>query len=103
MSGLLGKADLAANTDTSLYAVPDDTVATVNLNLCNRSAAAVSVRIAVHTGALSNADYLEYDSLIPARGLLERTGLAMSAGETLTVRASGTGISARAHGFEENE
>jgi len=103
MSGLLGKADLAANTDTSLYTVPDDTVATVNLNLCNRSAAAVSVRIAVRAGALTDTDYLEYDSVIPPRGLLERTGLAMSAGETLTVRANGNGISARAHGFEENQ
>jgi len=103
MSGLLGKADLAANTDTSLYTVPAQTIATVNLNLCNRSAAAVSVRIAIHTGTLTDADYLEYDSVIPPRGLLERTGLAMSSGETLTVRANGTGISVRAHGFEENE
>jgi len=103
MSGLLGKANLAANTDTSLYTVPADTVATVNLNLCNRSATAVSVRVAVHTDTLTNADYLEYDSLIPPRGLLERTGLAMSSGETLTVHANGEGISARTHGFEENE
>jgi len=103
MSGLLGKADLAADTSTDLYTVPTQTIATVNLNLCNRSADAVSVRIAVHIGTLTDADYLEYDSMIPPRGLLERTGLAMSAGETLTVRATGTGISARAHGFEENQ
>jgi len=103
MSGLLGKADLAANTDTQLYTVPADTTATVNINLCNRSADAVSVRIAIHTDALSDADYLEYDSVIPPRGLLERTGLAISSGEILTVRANATGISARVHGFEEAE
>jgi len=103
MSGLLGKADLAADTFTDLYTVPTQTVATVNLNLCNRSADAVNVRIALHTGTLTDADYLEYDSVIPPRGLLERTGFAMSTGETLTVHASGAGISARAHGFEENQ
>jgi len=102
MSGLLGKADLAKNTDTSLYTVPADALATVNLNLCNRTANTRKVRIIIRSGTLTNADFLEYDSVMPPFGLLERTGLALSAGETLTVRADGTGISARAHGFEEN-
>ena len=100
-SGKFGKAALTAATDTDLYTVPAGTVATVNVNLCNRAAAAVKVRIAIRTAALADADYLEYDASLPAGGVLERTGIAMSAGETLTVRAAAAGVSARAHGFEE--
>ena len=100
-SGRLGSAALAAAADTDLYTVPAGTVATVNINLCNRTAGAITVRIAIRAGALADAHYIEYDTSIPANGVLERTGLAMSAGEIITVRAASAGISARAHGFEE--
>ncbi len=100
-SGKLGKAALAAAADTDLYTVPAGTVATANINLCNRTSAAVTVRLAIRSAALADADYIEYDAALPANGVLERTGIALSAGETITVRASAAGVSARAHGFEE--
>jgi len=103
MSGRLGKADLAADTNTAVYTVPADTVATANINLCNRTDTAVTVRIAIHEDVLDEADWLEYDAPLPAYGVLERTGLALSSGETLTVHASGAGVSVRVHGFEEGE
>lgn len=101
MSGLMGKASLAANADTDLYTVPAGKVATANVSLCNRGAAEAKVRIAVRNGALSNSDYLEYDVTLPANGVLERTQIAMSAGEIITVRSTVASVSARAHGFEE--
>lgn len=101
-SGRFGKADLAANADTDLYTVPAGTVATANVNLCNRNATAVTVRIAIRSGAIANSDYIEYAATIPGGGVLERTGLALAAGETITVQSSATNVSARAHGFEES-
>ena len=100
-SGKLGKAALAATTDTDLYTVPAGTVATANINLCNRTSAAVTVRISIRSAALADADYIEYDAKLPANGVIERTGIALSAGEIVTVRASAPGVSARVHGFEE--
>ena len=100
-SGKLGTAALAAAVTTDLYTVPMAAVATVNLNLCNRTAAAIAVRVAVRSGALAEDHYIEYDAKVPANGVLERTGIVMSAGEVLTVRAAAAGISVRAHGFEE--
>jgi hypothetical protein len=100
-SGLFGKAALAANTASDLYTVPAGKVATANLSVCNRTSAAVTVRVSIHSAAVANADYIEYDKSIPANGVLERTSLVMAAGETLTVIASADGVSVRAHGFEE--
>jgi len=103
MSGCLGKSDLPIDTETPLYTVPAGKTACVNLNLCNRGATAHTVSIAISTGSsVEIGDYLEYETLIPAKGVLERTGLAMSAGETLIVKSKGGELSARAHGFEEN-
>ena len=101
-SGKLGAADLAANAVTLLYTVPANTVATASVRLCNRGAAQVKLRVAVGSGAAPAAtDYLEYDAIVPANGILEDTGIAMSAGEKLWVRSDTVNVSARAHGFEE--
>lgn len=100
-SGLLGKADLTANTNTSIYTVPASTVATVNVNLVNRTSAAITVRLSIGAANPANTDFIEYDASIPANGVLERSGLVMSAAEILVARASATGISVRAYGFTE--
>lgn len=100
-SGLLGKTALIAGQNIDLYTVPAGIVATANINLCNRTSASVRVRVAVRIGTLSDQDYIEYDALVPPGGALERTGVALSAGETITCRADANGISARVHGFEE--
>lgn len=101
-SGKLGAANLAANTDTLLYTVPASIVATVSIRLCNRGAAPVKLRVAVGSGvAPADTDYLDYDAPVPANGILENTGIVLSAGEKLWVRSDTATVSARAHGFEE--
>ncbi len=103
-SGKLGTADLAANADTLLYTVPDGKVTTASVRLCNRGTGDARIRIAVGAGEdPSHADYIEYDAKVPANGILEDTGIAMSAGEKLWVRSDTATVSARAHGFEEAE
>ncbi len=97
----LGKADLAAATNTDLYTVPAGTVATAFVAFCNRTSADINVRLAVRSAALANTDYLEYDATVPANGALERTGIALGAGEIVTVYAAAIGVSVRVHGFEE--
>jgi hypothetical protein len=61
----------------------------------------VTARIALATsGTPSDAEYLEFDSTILAKGVLERTGMVLSAGQRVVVYGSNTGISAIVTGIE---
>ena len=60
------------------------------------------MRLAVRSAAIADSDYLEYETEIPGNGILERNQIALTAGEIITVRANAAGVSARAHGFEED-
>jgi hypothetical protein len=48
----------------------------------------------------TNAEFIEYDTEILAKGVLERTGIVMDANKILVVRSSATNISAVAMGIE---
>jgi hypothetical protein len=97
----LGAADLAATTNTTLYTAPAATQAVATVSLCNRTASAQTVRLALAAADTpTDAEWLEYGYSIPANGVLERTGLAMDAGKKLVAYAGGTGISAVAYGME---
>ena len=101
-SGKLGIADLAAVTNTTLYTVPVGKVATINASFVNRTAGNVSIRMSISvlaTPALT--EYVEYDAIIPANGVLERSGIVCGEGELVVCYASAVGISVRIFGFEE--
>ena len=100
-TGRLGHADLAAGTNTSLYTVPANTFAIVTLSICNRGNSAISVRVAVASaGTPLASEYIEYDVEILAKGVLERSGIAMAAGQILVVYSSAVNVSAVAMGIE---
>jgi len=101
-SGKLGSADLASSTATLMYTVPAGKTATVSIRVANRNSTSVTVRTAVGSGASpANTDYLTYDASVPGNGILEDTGIVVSAGEKIWVYSSAASVSARVHGFEE--
>jgi len=103
-SGILGKADLALATDTIVYAVPTNpvTVATVNVSLCNRTAAAITVNLAIAAIVTpTTSEYLEFGVSIPANGVLERTGVVISSGDNVVANAAAAGVTCIVTGFEE--
>lgn len=104
-SGLLGKAAPAANTPTTLYTVPASTFAIANLSVVNRGVADAKVRVAVAaTGAPVDADWIEYDALLPANGgVLERTAIALGAGEFFVVSDDKGTCSYRLFGLPKGE
>ena len=61
----------------------------------------MSIRIAVASaGTPVNSEYIEYDVELLPKGVLERSGIAMAAGQILVVYSSAVNVSAVAMGIE---
>ena len=100
-TGRLGTADLVAATLTSVYTVPAGFFTVATVSVTNRTNNPISVRLAISTtGTPSNAEYIEWDTEIAGRGVLERTGLVMDAGKQIVVRSSAASVSVMAFGIE---
>lgn len=98
-TGKIGAADLVADVDTLLGAAVDENMV-VNIRLVNRGTDTVKVRVAIGTGVSPTAkDYIDYDATVPPNGMLENSGLALTSGEKIWVRADKATVSARAHGL----
>jgi hypothetical protein len=100
-TGRLGNADMSATTNTTVYTCPADTFTVATVSICNRNATAVTVRVAIAGAATPvNSEFIEFDSTIPAGGVLERTGLVLDAGRLIVVRTSAANVSVVVMGIE---
>jgi hypothetical protein len=100
-TGRLGIADLSAATLTTVYTVPATTFTVATVSVVNRGATAATIRIALASSASpTDAEWLEYDVSLSAKGVLERTGIVMDAAKLLVVRSSATGVNAVVYGIE---
>lgn len=103
----LASVNLDAEAVTAIYTCPPGQRAIVTLTLCNRAAAAAKVRVALTNGAApADADWIEYDTPIPAAGsasgsILQLSGLALGAGQQVHARASAAGVGATVVGLEQ--
>lgn len=101
-TGTLGQAALSASTNTEVYSVPAATAATVNVSLVNRGGSIAQVRVAVaSTTTPGDAEWLEYDTYLPPNGVLERTGVVMSALKKVIAYSSAADVTASVYGYEE--
>lgn len=100
-NGRLGAFDLAGDTNTSIYTVPAETFSVVSISLCNRNNQATNIRIAVaNSGTPTAAEWIEYDTELLGKGVLERTGIVMDAGKVLVAYSTSGNVSAVAFGIE---
>lgn len=101
-TGRLGAVDLTAATDTLLYTVPAGTFTVASVSIVNRSNAAVTLRVGISTSTttMSTTDFIEFETELLPKGVLERTGLVMDAGKSLLVRSSTANVTAMAFGIE---
>ena len=100
-SGILGRSNLSSGTNTAVYTVPADTFAVVSVSILNRSNNGAAIRLAVSdTSTPTAADWLEYDTTLDPKQVLERTGIVMQAGTVLVVYSSIANVNAVAFGIE---
>jgi len=100
-TGRLGTADLAAATNTTVYTVPEDTFAVVTISVCNRGASAADIQVAICDTATPGADeYIEFDTSLSAKGVLERTGIVLDTGKLIVVRSSAASVTTVVYGIE---
>ena len=101
-SGTLGQAALSATTNTTVYTVPASKTATFSVSICNRSATQTTVRLAIAaTGTPTNAEWIEYDTVLEGNGVIERTGIVASATKNLVAFAGTADVSVNIYGYEE--
>jgi hypothetical protein len=100
-SGRLGASDVAAATYTTVYTCPASTFAVVSINFLNRGNSSCFVRLAVADASTPTAgEFMEYDTELTAKSVLERTGLVLSAGQLLVVYSNAVNVSAVTFGIE---
>jgi hypothetical protein len=100
-TGLLGQAAPSAATYTTVYTVPATTFTVLALSICNRSSSTVALRVALAASTTPTAaEFIEYDAVVGANGVLERTGIMMDAGKRLVVYASNANTSVSVFGIE---
>lgn len=100
-SGRLGANDLSAATLTTVYTVPSSTYTIVTISLCNRGNQVANIRIGLSaTATPTTAEYIEYDTELLAKGVIERTGIVVQATKNIVVWSSTTNVSAVVYGIE---
>lgn len=84
-NGILASETLSATTYTSIYGPPTDTFSVVTINICNKNATSIQVRIAMATdpGIPAAGEYIEYMTEILPNGVLERSGIVIQNGRTI--------------------
>jgi glucose-6-phosphate dehydrogenase assembly protein OpcA len=101
---ILGQSAPSATTATTLYTVPSSTQALIStFVVCNRAATEATFRVACRpNGAtLANSHYINYDVALPANDSINLTlGIALGAGDVITVYASSADITFTAFGSE---
>jgi hypothetical protein len=101
---VLAQSAPSATTNTDVYTVGSGKSAVVStITVCNRAATAATYRIAIRVAgsALSNEEYITYDSIVNANDTIALTlGITLAATDVVTVYASSANTSFNLFGSE---
>lgn len=101
-SGILGSANLASTTNTTIYTVPTSKITTCTVSFCNRTSGNVKIRLALSASNTPAAgEYIEYDSTVASNGVLERNGIVLDATKNILAYSDTSLVSVVVYGFEE--
>jgi hypothetical protein len=101
-TGRLGTANITtAATYFTPYVVPVNTFTMCSISVCNRGNSDAGIRIALAASTTPTDDeWIEYNVAIAGGGVLERTGVLLSAGQRIIVWSSTPNVSVVVVGVE---
>lgn len=89
-------------TVSAVYTVPTSRRATVNINCCNVGQVPAKVRLAIGSNtAPADSEWIEWDAAIDPSGVLERTGIVLSAGQKLFAYSDTGSVTVNVWGIED--
>lgn len=101
-TGRLGTANITtAATNTTVYTVPSNNFTMCTISVCNRGNSDAAIRIALAVDVTPTDDeWIEYNVDIGGHGVLERTGVLLSAGQKIIAWTSAPNVSVVVYGVE---
>jgi hypothetical protein len=100
-TGRLAGADLAAGTNTTVYETPADIYTVASLNIVNRGTQPTVINVAIaDLGTPTLGEYIEFETELLPKNILERTGIVLAATQKIVVRSSQANVSVVAFGIE---
>jgi hypothetical protein len=98
-TGLLGSADLAANTLTTICTLPAG-AQSFTVNVCNRNNQNVAIRIAPlsTTGTPTNAEWFVYDTTLQAYSVMQLSGVTSGSAKLVVVYSDTANVSVNVYG-----
>lgn len=106
MSGLLNAIECTQNTNRVLYTCPTGRQASLNMNVCNRNSNdTVRIRIAIVYGGISTLNdeyFIEYNTPLHPSGVLERTAIVLTEGQSIIVYSDKNNVGSQAWGITED-
>ena len=103
--GILGAYNLYKNVVQAAYVNNYENSSVVSINLCNKTNQVAYVSLAVSDSATTPAlkDYIEYDSFIPPKGVIERTSIMVNSGQYVVVQSSTSDVNIVVYGVEHGD
>ena len=100
-TGRLGVQDLTADTDTTVYTVPVGSYAVANVSITNRNTSSITMKLAMATtGTPTDAEWIEWSTIIIPNGVFERTGLVLQGGLNIVVNTDSANVGVTVYGIE---
>ena len=101
-SGVLGSRNLLSEVNQAVYVNNYSDISAVTVSVCNKHHISSNVSIAVSTSATSpsNAEWIEYESIVQGKGVLERSGIIVTPGHYIVVKSSAPNANAVVWGTE---
>jgi len=100
-TGRLAAQDMSAATLTTVYNTPAATYTVASVTICNRGAVASNISIAIADVATPLVgEYIEFETTLLAKNVLERTGIVLAATQKIVVLSSQSSVSAVVVGIE---